>query len=665
MFPVKLNQLKQKLVIFLPMSQNKFHKKIIYQVLAFLIPFIVYLITLAPTVTFIDSGELATVAAKLGIAHPTGYPLFTVLGNIFTKLPIGDEVYRLNLMCAVISSLAIVMFFNLMVFMFKYLTFPGESNNECKDISETIIYNASLASALILAFSKTFWETGNAIEVYSLHCFFLITNIYLFLKANSSNTREGDSVLDREKNWILFAFVLGLSFTNHLSTIFLSVGFLYLYFAVNGFRKNSFKRLLMLAVPFILGYSVYIYLFVRAENQILSWGYPNTFDNFWRHFTGKNFRLWMFSSFENAGKQFSYFTKNFPLEFFYIPLLIAIPGLFEINKKSKKLFYFTLLLFGFCILYAINYDIYDIDSYFLLAFIVSAIWIGFGLIFILKKINEKNIQMSYTFLLIAIIPFSQNFSKVDESKNYFVKDYTMNVFKSAPINSIIISSQWDFWVSSSFYQQLIKNIRPDLVIIDKELMRKSWYMHHLQVHYPELYERSKVEFETYLAELLKFEKYTERYTSPTTEADRQGLMKIHTFFLNLLNSLVDKNYGERNFFTTFEIEQEKNERFGKDYSRVPQGLLINYNKSKSYVDYQDPEFEFIITDKNDYHHNFIMNAYYNGFLSRANYLMNFSKFEEAERLINRAIEIRPNTPDAKQLLMKLNQLRSLPKDEDK
>ena len=646
------------------MTQNKFNKKIIYQLFAFLIPFVVYMITLAPTVTFIDSGELATVATKLGVAHPTGYPLFTVLGNIFTKLPIGDEIYRLNVMCGVISSLAIVIFFNLMVFMFKYLTFPGESNNEFNKISETVVYNCSLASALILAFSKTFWETGNAIEVYSLHSFFLITNIYLFLKSNS-DAREGNFVIQREKNWILFAFVLGLSFTNHLSTIFLSVGFLYLYFAVNGFSKNSFKRILILTIPFIFGYSVYFYLYVRAENPILSWGYPHTFENFWRHFTGKQFSVWMFSSFENAGKQFSYFTKNFPVEFFYIPLLVAIPGLYEINKRSKKLFYFTLLLFGFCILYAINYDIYDIDSYFLLAFIVSAIWIGFGFIFILKKINEKNVNISYAFLLVAILPFSQNFSKVDESKNFFVKDYTMNVFKSAPMNSIIMSSQWDFWVSSSFYQQFVKNIRPDLIIIDKELMRKSWYMHYLKMHYPELYENSKVEFETYLAELLKFEKFTERYTSPKTEADRQDLLKIQTSFLNLLNSLVDKNYDKRNFFTTFEIEQEKNERFGKDYTRIPQGLLINYNKSKSYVDYEDPQFEFTITDKSDYHHNFIMNAYYNGYLSRANYLMNFERFEEAEGLINKAIELRPNTPDAKQLLMKLNQLKSLPKGEQK
>ncbi|MBK8550938.1 MAG: DUF2723 domain-containing protein [Ignavibacteria bacterium] len=239
------------------MTTNK--NKIIYQILAFLIPFCVYLITLAPTVTFIDSGELAAVASKLGVAHPTGYPLFTILGRIFTFIPVNEEVYRLNLMCAVISSAAILMFFNLMVFLIKNKNLTDIDNNETRNISDDIVYNISLAAALVLAFSKTFWETANAIEVYSLHSFFLVTNIYLILKACSYNPKDESSMIKKERYWLLYAFVLGLSFTNHLSTIFLSVGSIYLYFAVNGFNKNSFKRILILVIPFLLGFSVYIY----------------------------------------------------------------------------------------------------------------------------------------------------------------------------------------------------------------------------------------------------------------------------------------------------------------------------------------------------------------------------------------------------------------------
>ncbi len=633
-------------------------KKIIYQLASFFIPFIVYLITLAPSVTFIDSGELAAVASRLGVAHPTGYPLFTIIGKLFTFLPVGDEIYRLNLMSAVISSLALFMFFNLMVLLLSDKHLINDMQTYSGKMSPFIIYNISLSSVLVLAFSRTFWDTANAIEVYSLHSFFLVTNIYLILKACSYDPGNESSYIKKERYWLLYAFVLGLSFTNHLSTIFLSVGSIYLYFAVNGFKKDSFKRILILTIPFLFGYSVYVYLLIRADNNVLSWGYPHNFDNFWRHFTGKQFSIWMFSSMENASKQFSYFTNNYPAEFFYIPLLIVIPGLFEIYRKSKKLFYFTFLLFGFCIMYAINYDIYDIDSYFLLAFIVTAIWFGFGLLFLCGKLKENVKAISFAFLLICLIPLSQNFSKVDESKNYFVDDYTFNIFRSAPENSIIFSTQWDFWISSSFYQQYVRNIRPDIIVIDKELMRKSWYMHHIENQYPGIYDKSRIEFESYLTELRKFEKNPDRYTKPVSETDRQDLMKIQTAFLNLLNSIVDKNYGERNIFTTFEIEQENNERFGKDYTRVPEGLLIKYSKEKGYVEYNEPEMTYTITANEGYHYNFIMTAYYNAFLSRANYLMNHSKYDEAEKMIKKAMEVKPNAPDAKQLINKLNQLRA-------
>jgi len=633
-------------------------KKIIYQAASFLIPLIVYLITLAPSVTFIDSGELAAVASRLGVAHPTGYPLFTILGKLFTFLPVGDEIYRLNLMSAVLSSFALYMFFNLMVLLLSDKHLINDMQSDSGKMSLYIIYNISLSSVLVLAFSRTFWDTANAIEVYSLHSLFLVANIYLILKACSYDPDSESSYIKKERYWILYAFVLGLSFTNHLSTIFLSVGSIYLYFAVNGFKKDSFKRILILIIPFLIGYSVYFYLLIRAENNVLSWGYPHNFENFWRHFTGKQFSIWMFSSMENASKQFTYFTNNYPAEFFYLPLLIAIPGLFEVYRKSKKLFYFTLLLFGFCITYAINYDIYDIDSYFLLAFIVTAIWFGFGLLFICRKLKDNVKAISFAFLLICLIPLSQNFSKVDESKNYFVDDYTLNIFRSAPENSIIFSTQWDFWISSSIYQQYVRNIRPDIIVIDKELMRKSWYMHHIEKLFPGVYEKSQLEFVSYLTELRKFEKNPDRYTKPLTETDRQDLKKIQTTFLNLLNSIVDNNYGERSIFTTFEIEQENNERFGKDYTRVPEGLLIKYSKDKGYVEYTEPEMKYTITANEGYHYNFIMTAYYNAFLSRANYLMNYSKYDEAEKFIKRAMEVKPNAPDAKQLMNKLNQLRT-------
>ena len=87
----------------------------------------------------------------------------------------------------------------------------------------------------------------------------------------------------------------------------------------------------------------------------------------------------------------------------------------------------------------------------------------------------------------------------------------------------------------------------------------------------------------------------------------------------------------------------------------------NGSTDKNLTDIGGGSYSVTITDNNDYHHTFLMNAYYNSYLSRANYLMNFSKLDESEVLINKAIEIKPNAPDAKQLLQKVNQLRTLSK----
>lgn len=645
------------------MEKNNFFKsKIFFSILSFIVPFTVYLRTLAPSVSFIDSGELATVCIKLGVAHPTGYPLFTLIGHIFSLFPIGEEVYRLNFMCAFISSLALVVFFNLLVFVIRDLNIDGITTDKKSNSyisSDFIIYLISLAGTLTLAFSVTYWNISNSLEVYSLHQLLVITIIYVMLKAaNESYKRESRA----DTYWLLFAFILGLSFSNHLSTIFMSLGCLYLYFVVNRFNDVSFKRLAIMAIPFLIAFSVYIYFPMRADNPVLSWGYPANLNNFIRHFTGKQFSVWMFSSTEVTSKQFSYFVSSYPKEFYFLPLILAVFGLIKMFTQQKKLFYFTFLLFGFNVLYAINYDIHDIDSYFILAYIVSAIWITYGILFIIQRGKNTKLQIAYASILIAIIPLYGNYKSNDESMNYFVRDYTMNVFKSAKPNSIILSTQWDFFVSASIYYQQVKGERPDLIIIDKELLRRSWYIRHIQYHFPEVYERSRIEFETYYTELLKFEKETPRYTNPKTEADKSDLMKINTAFMALLNSLVDKNYFDKVIYTTYEVENVQNEKFAKDYMRIQEGVLIRIiKKLDDYNDFTEPEFSYTITNNPDYYHHFIMNSYYMAYMNRANFLMNKSRFDDADALIKKAIEIVPNDRQALQLLNKLNQLKALPK----
>src|SRR3989338_6586924 len=74
----------------------------------FSLSFVVYLFTLSPTVGLEDSGEFIAVVASLGVAHPSGYPLYVVLGKLFTLLiPFGDIAWRVNLFSAFCGSVSV------------------------------------------------------------------------------------------------------------------------------------------------------------------------------------------------------------------------------------------------------------------------------------------------------------------------------------------------------------------------------------------------------------------------------------------------------------------------------------------------------------------------------------------------------------------------------
>lgn len=92
-----------------------------YYYLTILLILIVYIITLAPSVMEIDTGELATVQALLGIAHPTGYPLFTMIGYLFFKIPLPlTKIYQANLLAALYCTAALLFFMKSLTILFNF-----------------------------------------------------------------------------------------------------------------------------------------------------------------------------------------------------------------------------------------------------------------------------------------------------------------------------------------------------------------------------------------------------------------------------------------------------------------------------------------------------------------------------------------------------------------
>ncbi|TMA32388.1 MAG: DUF2723 domain-containing protein [Deltaproteobacteria bacterium] len=114
------------------------------------VAFGVYLATLAPDVTTGDSGELITAAATWSLAHPTGYPLYLILGHAFVRaFGFLSPALAMNLSSAVAASGAVAI---------------------VRRLADVLTEDrlAAAATALLLAFSASFWSQATAARVYAL-----------------------------------------------------------------------------------------------------------------------------------------------------------------------------------------------------------------------------------------------------------------------------------------------------------------------------------------------------------------------------------------------------------------------------------------------------------------------------------------------------------------
>jgi len=121
--------------------------------LVFLAALALYVGTLAPTILPADSGEFQIVGPLLGVAHPPGYALFTLLAKAFSLLPLGEVAWRVNLMGAVTGALALVV--------------VGQT---ARRIGGTPW--AGIVAAGALGFSTTFWAQSTTINIRALTILF-------------------------------------------------------------------------------------------------------------------------------------------------------------------------------------------------------------------------------------------------------------------------------------------------------------------------------------------------------------------------------------------------------------------------------------------------------------------------------------------------------------
>jgi len=613
------------------------HENIFILVFTLLLVFI-YSLTLAPSVVQIDSGELATVQSLAGIAHPTGYPLFTVLGYIFLKIPLTQsKIIQSNWLSLVWCVLGIFFFLKSIYLCLENIESPlpdrptqkkhqksYKSKARAKSVQYPIHINmiACIGGGAFLAFSKTYWMQATSVEVYSLHIVLISIAVTVLIKSSIAETSS-------PKSWTWVALALALGFSNHMTTLLILPGTVYLFIKKEGFKRSTWKSALMSTAVFVgVLCLVYLYLPLRASgNPVLNWGNPVRWENLVRHVSGKQYQVWLFSSSKAAMKNLNTFFHNFPFEFYWVGLLLGFIGLYSSFIKMPRLAVFFVITFFSTVLYAINYDIHDLESYFLLAYFVFAFWITFGIRWILVKIRKKPLALLFFGLVTFGILYEaiSNFSKNDQSDLYVFEDYTKQALKSLPGEAVLLSYQWDYLISPAYYFQFVEGFRRDVAIVDKELLRRSWYFDQMKNNYPEVLGKLEPEIASFIAALMPFER-GEEYNSSILEKRYRGLIA----------RLIETNVGDRDVFIAPELVEGEFRR-GELYlpegqKLVPDLFFFRVVSTDAYVPIKMEDVSIRFPKKNNRYANIIKNFVSKMFIWRASYEIQHGKIENAKKL---------------------------------
>ena len=424
--------------------------------------FLVYLRTLAPGVYGFDSAELATGVYTQGIIHPTGYPLYLLIGKLFTFIPVRDIAYRLNLMSAFFGAITVVMLYY---------------------VNILVINNRGIAwiSAAIFGLSNYFWQMSLVAEVYTLHTALLAINLALILYWNKTGNRQA---------LMLFSFLFGLSFTNHMSGILFAPGFAWIIARSQWWSWRNWKQTLKMFLVFLLGISIYLYLPFRAQSNT-PLNYVSTYYNI--DISSLSGLLWLISGQAYRFFSFGYSLLELPQEIIKFSTYLwrnflgvgVILGLFGMVRLFKKSFNISLGLFISFIATAVfytNYRVMDKDTMFLAAYLIWAIFLSEGLKYFDKWFRERisenfSSKFKYTGLVLLLLVFLPglllNWQWVDMSKAESYSKFAQGIFIEAKNDALIIAP-WSQAVVLE-YGQIVNGQRPDIKIINSSRINVATY----------------------------------------------------------------------------------------------------------------------------------------------------------------------------------------------
>ncbi|MCU7498947.1 MAG: DUF2723 domain-containing protein [Ignavibacteria bacterium] len=177
----------------------------------FLITAVIYFLTVQPSVSFWDPGEIASASYSLMVPHPPGGPMWLIIGRVFSMIPFAGSIgLRINSFSVLASCFSV-----LLLYLVAVKIIESYRGREYRNMAEALLtYIPAAIGALAYAFCDTFWF--NALEA---NYFAVSTLLYSLVVWLMMLWHERYNSPDNEKYIILMAYIIGISAGVHLMSM--------------------------------------------------------------------------------------------------------------------------------------------------------------------------------------------------------------------------------------------------------------------------------------------------------------------------------------------------------------------------------------------------------------------------------------------------------------
>ncbi len=432
-----------------------------------------YNATLTPSLSYesFDGNELATVPYRLGLAHMTGYPLYTWLGKLFTYLPVGDVAHRMNLMSAVGAAGGAAFLFGIVTLLTR--------ENGSPFSTRTTLFGAAVG-ALLFAFATTIWSQAVIAEVYAPNLFFVgLTFLLLITWARREEARIERAGADAGSLGLfgLFALSYGLSIGTHMSNLAFAPAFVLFILLTNPRTLLQPKLIALGAAGFALGVLQFVWLPYKAsqiDDALMARNAPDTLRGFYNYTLNAfpNFK-WAFPIAALPDRITLYIgliLENFRLA----GALLALAGAWAMVFRQPKVFFLLIAAYLTELAFFLEYSAFDIEVFFVSAHLITAVFAGYGAWWLAeasiglgRRLGRKGLALPVLVIgVVALQPvtsMARYWDENDQSKNTGINDFYEVVFDRLPRDSVLVGRGGVFGYDMLYFRY-VYDVRPDVLM---------------------------------------------------------------------------------------------------------------------------------------------------------------------------------------------------------